>query len=58
MSKWIILECDWEDNEIACVNLIHNEDCELAVFDNREEADDWLENHHSVGYTYNVVEIW
>ena len=63
---WVIIECEWNRNDElkdACLMyyntyLMQNEDKSgLAVFNNKEEADKWLQNNHMTGITYNIVEI-
>ena len=58
---WINLEIDaYGENidEINDVRVMKNEDCEIAVFETLEEADNWCMENHTPGLTYSQVEIW
>jgi len=58
---WIILEVDAYSEKIEDVNdvrVMKNKDCEIAMFESREEADYWLESNNKSGLSYHQVEIW
>jgi hypothetical protein len=54
---YILLEIEWDGNEVKTIEVMNNEDGEIAVFDDSHEADEWLETRHQIGPTYNRVEL-
>lgn len=58
---WVILEVDADSEkkeDVHDIRVMFNKCGEVAIFDNSDEADFWLEKNNRVGLTYHTVEVW